>query len=141
MGMYFPSSWKGLLQRTWTLTSKYTLLPLMYPLIPIHSRQHLVERSILTSRIYLKCHTRLYFPEEFPIFCYFPVVPSGTMLHYSTRKMKRNEEERQRNVISTSATADLHMYFLRRSAIKFTFLIKNNNHASTIMNNTIRLFV
>ena len=28
---------------------------------------------------------KLYFPEEFPIFCYFPVQPRGTTLPYATR--------------------------------------------------------
>ena len=35
--------------------------------------------------------------------------------------------------VSTSATADIHTYFLRRSAIKFTFLLKKK-HASTSTN-------
>ena len=67
--------------------------------------------------------------EELFIFWYLNVVPSGTVFPYATIKWKINEEEHQRNVVSTSATADLHTYFLRMSALKFTFLLKNNNHA------------
>ena len=44
---------------------------------------------------------------------------------------QNTEKERQRNAVSTSATADLLTYFLQRSGIKFTFLLKNNNHSST----------
>ena len=44
-----------------------------------------------------------------------------------------NEKERQRNVVSTSATADLHTYFLRRSAIKFIFLLKRHKQAAATM--------
>ena len=51
------------------------------------------------------------------------------------------EKELQRNVVSTSDTAGLHTYFLRRSAIKFTLLLKNNNHEPISTNNTICLFV
>ena len=58
------------------------------------------------------------------------------MFPYTTRKRKRNKEELQRNAVSTSTTADLHTYFLRGSALKFTFLLKNNNHASTSTNGT-----
>ena len=69
--------------------------------------------------------SRFYFPEEFRIFRYFPVVPSGTTFPYATRKRKRSKKERQSNVIYTSATYDLHTYFLHRSELKFIFLLKN----------------
>ena len=49
------------------------------------------------------------------------------MLPYVTRKRKRNEKECQGNVVSNRATADLQMYFLRRSAIKFALLLKGIN--------------
>ena len=42
--------------------------------------------------------TKLYFPEEFRIFRYFPVEPSITMSPYANKKRKRNNKERQRNV-------------------------------------------
>ena len=35
--------------------------------------------------------------------------------------------------VSTSTTSDLHTYLLRRSAIKFTSLLKNNNDTLKIM--------
>ena len=69
--------------------------------------------------------------EEFRIFRYFPVVPSGTMVPYATRKRKRNKKLCERSVVSTSSTADLHTYFLRSSDIKFTFLLKRHQRAAS----------
>ena len=94
-----------------------------------------VDAPICPGCAYGKAHrkptqskgARLYFR----IFRYFPVVPNGNTFTYDTIKRKRNKEERQINVVSTRATADPHIYFLRRSALKVTFLLKKNNHAST----------
>ena len=62
----------------------------------------------------------------------------GSEYGYATRKRKRNEKECQRNVVSTSATADLHTYFLRRSAMKFTFLTKKHQRAAAITGDIFR---
>ena len=72
------------------------------------------------------------------IFLYFPVVPSGTMFRYSTRKRKMNKKERQKNVVSTGATADIHTYFLRRYPMKFTFLLKRHQQAAETMGGIFR---
>ena len=49
------------------------------------------------------------------------------MLPYATIKRKISEKEWQRNVVSASATTDIHNYFLCSFAIKFTFLLKGIN--------------
>ena len=53
---------------------------------------------------------RLYFPEEFRIFCYFPVQPIRTMLPYATRKRKRNAKV-------TSSLPVLHLIYIRISTV------------------------
>ena len=82
-------------------------------------------------------HSRLYFSEELRIFRYFPVVPSGTTLPYAIRKRKVTPKE----CVSTSSTDDLHTYFLCRSVIQFSLLLKNNNHTSTSPNGIRFVFV
>ena len=59
--------------------------------------------------------------QEFSIFQYFPVVPSGSTFSYVTKKQKMNRQERQKNLFSTNATADPQTYLLLRSAIKKLF--------------------
>ena len=76
--------------------------------------------------------------EEFRIFWYFTVIPIGTTLPYATRKRKNNEKERQRNVISASATDDLHTYFLRRSVMKSILLLKMHQRAAAAMGGIFR---
>ena len=77
-------------------------------------------------------------PEEFRILWYFPVVLSGTTLPYATIERKMNEKECQRNVVSTSATAYLHTYFLKKFCHEIYLLAKNlstssSNHGRNIM--------
>ena len=52
------------------------------------------------------------------------------------QKTEKEQKLRQRNVVFTNTIADLHTYFLRRSVLKFTFLLKNNKHISTRTNDT-----
>ena len=54
----------------------------------------------------------------------------GTTFPYATRKRKSNKKERQRNVVFTSATADLHTYLLRTYAIKVNFSLRQRSPAS-----------
>ena len=61
----------------------------------------------------------MYFPEELRIFWYFPVVFSRNACPNATRERKSNKD-----CVSTRATAGLHTYFIRRSATKFSFLLK-----------------
>ena len=82
---------------------------------------------------------RLYFPEEL----WRNSVYSGTLLSYREElrdhmhhKMENERKGTPKECVSTSATADLHMYFFCRSAIKSTFLLNNNNHASMSTNDT-----
>ena len=83
--------------------------------------------------------SRLNFPDEFCIFRYFYVLPSGTTFPYATRKRKRNEKEGQRNVVSTSATSVLHTYFLCcRSTMQFTLLLKRHQRAAATMGGIYR---
>ena len=66
-------------------------------------------------------------------------VYSGTFLSYTAelRYPIPPENRKINECVFTSATADLHTYFLRRSTIKFTYLLKNNHHASTSTSVTI----
>ena len=75
---------------------------------------------------------------------YIPVLSCSTQQNYvslSHEKMEKEQKGVPKECASTSATADLHAYLLRRSAIKFSFLLKNNNHASTSPNEIRFLFV
>ena len=103
--------------------------------------QGFCHRSLFLFRRGVQTYYKLYFLEELHIFWFFDVLPRVTKLPYATINHKRNKKERQSNVSLPSTTADLHTYFLCRSIIKISFLIKNNYHASTITNNTICLFV
>ena len=71
--------------------------------------------------------TFLLYPEE-----------NFTLCHHKTRKERKLTPK---GCVSASATAGLHTYFLRRSAIKFSFFLKNNTHASTSPKNNMFVFV
>ena len=54
----------------------------------MYSRSHV---NISVNIVFISYLTRLYFPEEFRIFRYFPVVPSRTTFPYATRKRERSK--------------------------------------------------
>ena len=55
---------------------------------------------------------------------YILLLSCPTQQNYVTLCHQNTEKERQSNFVSTRSTADLHTYFLRGSAIKFTLLLK-----------------
>ena len=68
-------------------------------------------------------------------------VYSGNLLSYREElrdhmhhQMENERKGTPKECVSTSATADLHMYFFCRSAIKITFVLNKNNHASMSTN-------
>ena len=54
--------------------------------------------------------TRLYYPEDFRIFCYFPVQPIGTTLPYDTRTRKSNAK-------GTSSLPELQLIYIHISYV------------------------
>ena len=75
---------------------------------------------------------------------YIPVLSCSTQRNCITLCHQKIEKERKltpKECVSTSATADLPTYFLRRSAIKFCLLLQNNNHASTSRTPNKKIFL
>ena len=75
--------------------------------------------------------SRLYFLEEFRRDSVYSVTLLSNPAELCYPMPPEHGKGTPKKRVSTSATADLHMYILCRSAIKFTFLPKNNNHVST----------
>ena len=102
---------KKMMKRTKTLLTvnrvRYGTKPLRYAGGLQQISVHIIGKVYVI--LYIYAISRLYFLEEFRIFWYFPVVPSGTMLPYATRKQKRGKKENQRNV----SLPALHLIYIR----------------------------